>query len=555
MSANRAMNQQPQPDRIIIFDTTLRDGEQCPGATLNVDEKLVIARQLARLGVDVIEAGFAFASPGDFEAVQKIAKTVGTDDGPVICSLARAIKADIEAAAEALKPARHARIHTFISTSDIHLEYQLKKSRAEVLAIAEEMVAYAKTFMDDVEFSTMDATRTDPEYLYQVLERAIAAGATTINIPDTVGYSMPSEFGELIRGIKENVPNIDQAIISVHGHNDLGVGVANFLEAVKNGVRQLECTINGIGERAGNASLEELVMALHVRRQYYNPFLGRPADSEEPLTNIDTRQIYKTSRLVSNLTGMLVQPNKAIVGANAFAHESGIHQDGILKNKLTYEIMDAQSIGLNDNQIVLGKHSGRNAFRTRLKELGFDLSETELNKGFLRFKDLADKKKEISDWDLEAIVNDEIQQAPELFRLELVQVSCGDRSRPTATVTLRTPTGEELTDAAIGTGPVDAVYKAMNRVVNVPNQLIEFSVQSVTAGIDAIGEVTIRLRHSDRVYSGHAANTDIIVASAQAYVNALNRLYASSQSEKNSSVPPDEQISTVAPVAIQGSRE
>jgi 2-isopropylmalate synthase len=555
MSANRAMNQQPQPDRIIIFDTTLRDGEQCPGATLNVDEKLVIARQLARLGVDVIEAGFAFASPGDFEAVQKIAKTVGTDEGPVICSLARAIKADIEAAAEALKPARHARIHTFISTSDIHLEYQLKKSRAEVLAIAEEMVAYAKTFMDDVEFSTMDATRTDPEYLYQVLERAIAAGATTINIPDTVGYSMPSEFGELIRGIKENVPNIDQAIISVHGHNDLGVGVANFLEAVKNGVRQLECTINGIGERAGNASLEELVMALHVRRQYYNPFLGRPADSEEPLTNIDTRQIYKTSRLVSNLTGMLVQPNKAIVGANAFAHESGIHQDGILKNKLTYEIMDAQSIGLNDNQIVLGKHSGRNAFRTRLKELGFDLSETELNKGFLRFKDLADKKKEISDWDLEAIVNDEIQQAPELFRLELVQVSCGDRSRPTATVTLRTPTGEELTDAAIGTGPVDAVYKAMNRVVNVPNQLIEFSVQSVTAGIDAIGEVTIRLRHSDRVYSGHAANTDIIVASAQAYVNALNRLYASSQSEKNSSVPPDEQISTVAPVAIQGSRE
>ena len=555
MSVNRVMNQQPQPDRIIIFDTTLRDGEQCPGATLNVDEKLAIARQLARLGVDVIEAGFAFASPGDFEAVQKIAKTVGTEDGPIVCSLARAIKADIEAAAEALKPARHARIHTFISTSDIHLEYQLKKSRAEVLAIAEEMVAYAKSFMDDVEFSTMDATRTDPEYLYQVLERAIAAGATTINIPDTVGYSMPSEFGELIRGIKENVPNIDQAVISVHGHNDLGVGVANFLEAVKNGARQLECTINGIGERAGNASLEELVMALHVRRQYYNPFLGRSADSEEPLTNIDTRQIYKTSRLVSNLTGMLVQPNKAIVGANAFAHESGIHQDGILKNKLTYEIMDAQSIGLNDNQIVLGKHSGRNAFRTRLKELGFDLSETDLNKAFLRFKDLADKKKEMSDWDLEAIVNDEIQQAPELFRLELVQVSCGDRARPTATVTLRTPTGEDLTDAAIGTGPVDAVYKAMNRVVNVPNQLIEFSVQSVTAGIDAIGEVTIRLRHSDRVYSGHAANTDIIVASAQAYVNALNRLYASLQSEKNPSVPPDEQISTVAPVAIQGSRE
>ena len=519
------MNKQPENDRIIIFDTTLRDGEQCPGATLNVDEKLLIARQLARMGVDVIEAGFAFASPGDFEAVQKIAKEVGIENGPVICSLARAIKADIEAAAEALKPAAKARIHTFISTSDIHLEYQLKKTRAEVLAIAEEMVSYAKSFMDDVEFSPMDAVRSDPEYLYQVLERAIAAGATTVNIPDTVGYTTPSEFGALIRGIKENVPNIDQAIISVHGHNDLGLAVANFLEAVKNGARQLECTINGIGERAGNASLEELVMALHVRRRYFNPYLGRSPESEVPLTNIDTRQIYKTSRLVSNLTGMLVQPNKAIVGANAFAHESGIHQDGVLKNKLTYEIMDAKSIGLTDNQIVLGKHSGRNAVRTRLKELGFELSETDLNKAFVRFKEVADKKKEITDWDLEALVNDEIQQAPDLFRVELVQVSCGSNATPTATVTLRTPEGEELTDAAIGTGPVDAVYKAINRVVNVPNELIEFSVQSVTAGIDAIGEVTIRLRHNNRVFSGHAANTDIIVASAQAYINALNRLY------------------------------
>ncbi|MBN4005997.1 2-isopropylmalate synthase [Nostoc sp. LPT] len=519
-------------DRIIIFDTTLRDGEQCPGATLNIDEKLVIAKQLARLGVDVIEAGFAFASPGDFEAVKKIAQIVGTENGPVVCSLARAIKADIEAAAEALKPAVNARIHTFISTSDIHLEYQLRKSRAEVLAIAEEMVAYAKSFMTDIEFSPMDAARSDPEFLYQVLERTIAAGATTVNIPDTVGYTTPSEFGAIIKGIIENVPNIDQAIISVHGHNDLGLAVANFLEAVKNGARQLECTINGIGERAGNASLEELVMALHVRRQYFNPYLGRPENSQESLTNIDTRQIYKTSRLVSNLTGMLVQPNKAIVGANAFAHESGIHQDGVLKNKLTYEIMDAQLVGLTDNQIVLGKHSGRNAFRSRLKELGFDLSDTELNKAFVRFKEVADKKKEISDWDLEAIVNDEIQQAPDLFRVELVQVSCGSNARPTATVTLRTPEGEELTDAAIGTGPVDAVYKAINRVVNVPNQLIEFSVQSVTAGIDAIGEVTIRLRYESKVFSGHAANTDIIVASAQAYVNALNRLYASLQTQE-----------------------
>lgn len=513
-------------DRVIIFDTTLRDGEQSPGAALNIDEKLAIARQLSLLGVDVIEAGFPYASSGDFEAVQKIAETVGVEGGPTICGLARTTRADIEAAGKALKPAAKARIHTFIATSDIHLSYKLKKTRAEVLEIAPEMVAYAKTFVDDVEFSPEDAGRSDPEFLYQVLERAIAAGATTVNIPDTVGYTTPAEFGALIGGIKENVPNIDQAIISVHGHNDLGLAVANFLEAVKNGARQLECTINGIGERAGNAALEELVMAFHVRRQYFNPFFGRPPESEAPLTNINTRYIYKTSRLVSSLTGMSVQPNKAIVGANAFAHESGIHQDGVLKNKLTYEIMDAQLIGLTDNQIVLGKLSGRHAFQARLQELGFELSEEEVNKAFIRFKDMADKKREITDWDLESIVNTEIQQPPELFRLELVQVSCGDRSRPTATVTIRTPNGEELTDVAIGTGPVDAVCKAVNRVVNVPNDLIEFSVQSITAGIDALGEVTIRLRHEGLVYSGHAANTDIVVASAEAYVNALNRLYA-----------------------------
>ena len=513
-------------DRVIIFDTTLRDGEQSPGAALNIDEKLAIARQLSLLGVDVIEAGFPYASSGDFEAVQKITETVGVEGGPTICGLARTTRADIEAAGKALKPAAKARIHTFIATSDIHLSYKLKKTRAEVLEIAPEMVAYAKTFVDDVEFSPEDAGRSDPEFLYQVLERAIAAGATTVNIPDTVGYTTPAEFGALIGGIKENVPNIDQAIISVHGHNDLGLAVANFLEAVKNGARQLECTINGIGERAGNAALEELVMAFHVRRQYFNPFFGRPPESEAPLTNINTRYIYKTSRLVSSLTGMSVQPNKAIVGANAFSHESGIHQDGVLKNKLTYEIMDAQLIGLTDNQIVLGKLSGRHAFQARLQELGFELSEEEVNKAFIRFKDMADKKREITDWDLESIVNTEIQQPPELFRLELVQVSCGDRSRPTATVTIRTPNGEEFTDVAIGTGPVDAVCKAVNRVVNVPNDLIEFSVQSITAGIDALGEVTIRLRHEGLVYSGHAANTDIVVASAEAYVNALNRLYA-----------------------------
>ena len=497
-----------------------------------MEEKLIIARQLARLGVDIIEAGFPFASPGDFEAVQKIAREVGTADGPTICGLARATKADIERAGEAVKPAAKGRIHTFIATSDIHMQYKLRKSREEVLAIAPEMVAYAKTFTDDVEFSPEDAGRSDPEFLYQMLEAVIAAGATTVNIPDTVGYLTPTEFGNLIRGIKENVPNIDQAVISVHGHNDLGLAVANFLEAVKNGARQLECTINGIGERAGNAALEELVMAMHVRRSYYNPFLGRPADSEEPLTNIDTRQIYKTSRLVSNLTGMFVQPNKAIVGANAFAHESGIHQDGVLKNKLTYEIMDATSIGLTDNQIVLGKHSGRNAFRTRLQELGYELDDQAINRAFLRFKELADKKKEITDWDLQSIVNDETQQAPEHFHLELVQVSCGDSAKPTATVTIRTPDGQELMDAAIGTGPVDAVYKAINRVVGIENQLIEFSVQSVTAGIDALGEVTIRIRHGERVFSGHAANTDIVVASAHAYLHALNRLYSALQGEQ-----------------------
>ncbi|MEM9908375.1 MAG: 2-isopropylmalate synthase [Cyanobacteria bacterium P01_D01_bin.44] len=515
-----------QPDRVLIFDTTLRDGEQSPGATMNVEEKLAVARQLARLGVDIIEAGFPFASPGDFEAVQRIAREVGTADGPTICGLARATRSDIEAAARAIEPATRGRIHTFIATSDIHMKYKLKKSRDEVLAITDEMVTFAKSFTDDVEFSPEDAGRSEPAFLYEVLERAIAAGATTVNIPDTVGYLTPSEFGGLIRGIKENVPNIDQAVISVHGHNDLGLAVANFLEAMKNGARQMECTINGIGERAGNAALEELVMAMHVRRQYYNPFLGRPPESEAPLTNINTKEIYKTSRLISSVTGMLVQPNKAIVGANAFAHESGIHQDGVLKNKLTYEIMDAQLIGLTDNQIVLGKHSGRNAFRTRLQELGYDLSDQELNKAFLRFKDLADKKKETSDRDLEAIVNDETQQVTEHFKLELVQVSCGSNARPTATVTVHTPDGQELMDAATGTGPVDAVYKAINRVVNIPNDLIEFSVQSVTAGIDAMGEVTIRLRHDGRIYSGHAANTDIVVASAQAYMQALNRLYA-----------------------------
>ncbi|MBW4447932.1 MAG: 2-isopropylmalate synthase [Spirirestis rafaelensis WJT71-NPBG6] len=522
-------------NRVIIFDTTLRDGEQSPGATLNVEEKLAIAHQLALLGVDVIEAGFAVSSPGDFAAVKAIAQQVGVLDGPIICSLARAIRQDIQAAAEALQPAAHPRIHTFISTSDIHLKYQLKKSRSEVLATVSEMVAYAKSFVDDVEFSPMDASRTDRNFLYQVVEQAIAAGATTINIPDTVGCCTPKEMGALIQGIRENVANIDQVILSVHTQNDLGLATANALLAIENGVRQVECTINGIGERAGNAALEEIVMALQVGKPYFNPYFDRPVDSEVPLTNIKTQEIYKTSCLVSQLTGMLVQPNKAIVGANAFAHESGIHQDGILKHRQTYEIMDAVTIGLPENRIVLGKHSGRNAFRSRLKELGFDLSEADLNKAFIRFKEVADKKKEMSDLDLEAIIRDETRSSVESgFELEHVQVTCGDCTCPTATITIVTPDGEILTDAAVGTGPVDAVYKAINRLVQIPNQLIEFSVQSVTEGIDALGTVTIRLRYQERIFSGQASDTDIVVAAAYAYMSAMNRLYCYLQTQRDS---------------------
>jgi 2-isopropylmalate synthase len=523
-----------QPDRIIIFDTTLRDGEQSPGATLNVEEKLAIAHQLTLLGVDIIEAGFAAASPGDFQAVKTIAEQVGIPGGPVICSLARAVRQDIQAAAEALKGAAHPRIHTMISTSDIHLKYQLKKSRSEVLAIASEMIAYAKSFVEDVEFSPMDASRTEPEFLYEVLSRAIAAGATTINIPDTVGYCTPKEIGNLIQGIQSHVPNIDGVILSIHTQNDLGLATANALAAIEYGVRQVECTINGIGERAGNAALEEIVMALQVRKAFFNPYFGRSVESDAPLTNIKTQEIYKTSSLVSQLTGMLIQPNKAIVGANAFAHESGIHQDGVIKHRETYEIMEAATIGLPENRIVLGKHSGRNAFRTRLKELGFELNETDLNKAFNRFKEVADKKKEISDWDLEAIARDETQiQIESGFQIEHVQVICGDCTCPTATITIVTPEGKIITDASVGTGPVDAVYQAINQLVQIPNQLIEFSVQSVTGGIDALGTVTVRLKHQERIFSGQASDTDIVVAAAYAHINALNRLYRYLQIEKS----------------------
>ena len=531
------------PGRVLIFDTTLRDGEQSPGASLNLEEKLAIAQQLARLGVDVIEAGFPFASDGDFAAVQRIAQQVGGESGPIICGLARASKPDIKACADAVKPALHSRIHTFIATSDIHLEHKLRKSRQEVLEIVPDMVGYARSLVEDVEFSCEDAGRSDPEFLYQVIEAAIHAGATTINIPDTVGYTTPSEFGTLIEGINKHVPNIGEAVISVHGHNDLGLAVANFLEAVKNGARQLECTINGIGERAGNASLEELVMALHVRRRYYNPFLGRDADSPTPLTAVRTEEITKTSRLVSNLTGMVVQPNKAIVGANAFAHESGIHQDGVLKNRLTYEIIDARTVGLSDNRISLGKLSGRSAVRARLEELGYDLTREDLDEAFARFKDLADRKREITDRDLEAIVSEQVQQPEARFQLKLVQVSCGSSLRPTATVTLSDDDAGERTVSAVGTGPVDAVCRALNTLAGIPNDLIEFSVKSVTEGIDAMGEVTIRLRRDGSLYSGHAADTDVVVAAAMAFINALNRLVAGEAKQplhpqKDAVVPP-----------------
>jgi len=524
------------PGRILIFDTTLRDGEQSPGASLNLEEKLAISHQLARLGVDVIEAGFPIASPGDFKAVNKIANAVGKENGPIICGLARASKGDIRACYEAVSPAPKKRIHTFIATSDIHLKHKLKKSRKDDLQIVPEMVNYAKSLVDDIEFSCEDASRSDPDFLYEVIQLAISAGATTINIPDTVGFTTPSEFGKLIADINKNVPNIDEAVISVHGHNDLGLAVANFLEAVKNGARQLECTINGIGERAGNASLEELVMALHVRKSFFNSFFKRNPDSPTPLTAIRTEEITKTSRLVSNLTGMTVQPNKAIVGANAFAHESGIHQDGVLKNRLTYEIIDAKTVGLSDNKISLGKLSGRSAVRARLEEMGYDLSREDLNDAFARFKDLADWKREITDRDLEAIVSEQVQLPEAKFQLSLIQVSCGNASKPTATISLlNTEDNTEDTAVSIGTGPVDAVCEALNKLAKVPNELIEFSVKSVTEGIDALGEVTIRIRRDNKIYSGHSADTDVVVAAANAYVNALNRLVFS---EKKNSIHP-----------------
>jgi len=497
-------------EKVIIFDTTLRDGEQAAGGTLNVQEKLEIARQLGKLGIDVIEAGFPVTSPGDFEAVRLIAGEVRT---ATICVLTHANLEAVDQSWEAVKKAAHPRIHIVLSSSDIHLFYQLRKSREEILEMSCRTVAHARKYCDDIEFSAMDASRTEPEYIYQILKAVIDAGATTVNIPDTVGYAIPEQFGSLIKEVFKNVPNIDRAVVSIHCHDDLGLAVANSLEAIRLGARQVEGTINGIGERAGNASLEEIIMALKTRQDFFNLTTG-----------IDTTQIYKTSRLVSELTGFPVQPNKAIIGANAFSHSSGLHVDGMIKMPVTYQIMDPKSIGIPSANIVLGKTSGRHAFRERLAELGYSLSDDNLNRTFAAFKELADKKKEVTDRDIESLIAEEKRVVSEAYHLDRIQVTCGDRGIPTAAVRLVNPAGKMLEDAALGTGPVDAVYKAINRLVQVPNRLTEFSVNSVTEGIDAIGEVLIRIESEGLTYTGRGADTDIIVASARAYLNALNRL-------------------------------
>jgi len=495
--------------RIKIFDTTLRDGEQSPGASMNVDEKIQVAKQLKKLGVDIIEAGFPIASPGDFEAVNRISKEV---KGIVVAGLCRARDEDIERAAEALKPAEQKRIHTFIATSDIHLKYKLRMDRDQVIQAAVKAVKKAKQYTDDVEFSAEDATRSDWDYLCKVTEEVIKAGATTVNIPDTVGYTIPQEYGELIEYLMNKVPNIDKATISVHCHNDLGLAVANSLTAILKGAGQVECTINGIGERAGNAALEEIVMALKVRNDFFK------AD-----TGIVTQEIYRTSRLISKITGMVVQANKAIVGGNAFAHEAGIHQDGVLKERTTYEIMRPEDIGIPSSKIVLGKHSGRHAFKKRLEELGFSLTEEEINRAFERFKKLADQKKYIFNEDIEALVSDEVLRIAEVYQLIDLEVASGTKKKPTATVRMKI-NGDEKEITVSGDGPVDSVYKAITELTGSRAELNKFEIKAITGGTDALGEVTVILEEGGHTVRGHGSDTDIIVASAKAYINALNKL-------------------------------
>ena len=500
-------------DKVLIFDTTLRDGEQSAGIGMTAEEKMEIARQLARLRVDIIEAGFAASSPGDFEAVKAIAREI---KGPVIASLARAHPNDVDQAWEALKGGENIRIHVFLSSSDIQIMHQLRKNREEVMDMAVSMVARAKKYCENVEFSPMDATRTTPEYLYQLLKAVIDAGATTVNIADTVGYAIPSQFAQLLTDIQQNVPNMHRAVLSVHCHNDLGLAVSNSLAGVQAGARQVEGCINGIGERAGNAALEEIIMALHTRRDLFNV-----------ATNVDTTQIYPTSRLISRITGMPLQPNKSVVGENAFRHASGIHQDAIIKERTTFEVMDPVSIGWPGSVLVLGKLSGRAGLRARLEALGYLLSKEDLDQVFEAFKVLADKKHEVTDLDLESLMAEEkrVTMEPVTYRLDHIQFSGGDHDIATATVRLIGPGQQVYSDAATGNGPVDAVCKAVQRATGgVAVQLVDFNVRSVTEGMDSIGEVVIRIEQDGKVFTGRGASTDIIVASAKAYLSAFNRL-------------------------------
>jgi 2-isopropylmalate synthase len=499
------------PAPLLILDTTLRDGEQSPGVTLTAEDKLAIARQLARLRVDIIEAGFPYSSPGDFAAVKAIAEQV---DGPIIAGLARCFEDDVRACATALAPARHARIHVFIGTSPIHREGQLRMTQKEVYERSVAMVRLARTFQEDVEYSPMDATRTEPEYLADVVNGCIEAGATTINLPDTVGYATPDEWRQLIGWLYERVPSLRDVSLSVHCHNDLGLATANSLVSVLAGARQVETCVNGIGERAGNASLEEVAMALRLHPEVYGVATG-----------LDHSQLYRTSRMVSQLTGMQVQPNKAVVGANAFAHHSGIHQDGMLKDRRTFEIIEPGEVGAGST-LVLGKLSGRHALRERLAQLGYHLEGEDLNRAFARFKELADRKREVTDRDLEAIVADERHVVAEAFHLEHLQVSCGTNLRPTATVRMLLPGGETRESVSLGDGPIDATYRAIDELARVDGELDEFAVQAITAGMDAVGEVTVRLRHEGNLSTGRGADTDIVVAAAKAYIQALNRVVA-----------------------------
>lgn len=495
-----------------FFDTTLRDGEQSPGVALNTTQKLEIAHGLARLGVDIIEAGFPITSQGDFDCVHQIAKEV---KGPMIAALARTHKADIERAAQAIEPAEKGMIHTFTSASDVHLKYMLRKTREEILEISEEMVRYARTFADEVEFSAQDCMRADPEFVYQLVRTAIAAGATTINIPDTTGYGTPHDYGALIRSIFENVPEAHDVVISTHCHDDLGMAVANSLAGVENGVTQIEATINGIGERAGNTSLEECVMALYTRRDHYGVDIG-----------INTRELYRISRLVARHTGMAVAPNKAIVGENAFAHEAGIHQDGVLKHKDTYEIMNAELVGRDAGVLVMGKHSGRNAFRKTLADLGYpELDDDTVNRLFRQFKDLCDRKRHVTSDDIVALVDTETTRVPATYTLESVQFQSGSGLIPVATVRLVTDTGT-YEEAATGDGPVDAVYRALERISQVPIELDSYEIRSVGSGKDALGEVTVRAESEGRTITGRGLSTDVLEASAHAYVDVLNKLAA-----------------------------